>query len=166
MSRLSIFALFLAGCSASFSSSLTDSLTLAELDETQTCTLQEEQNDFFEKAFSDKDGCTFGAQIEAAFAIAFEQSTDYTATCEAAFDTCMDGGDDDEEYVFECYDWSVPEDCSYTIADFEACQNEYTDALRDVLAMGCDEPEDMEGDSTELSATCQAIQDECYVYFF
>ncbi|MCB9673089.1 MAG: hypothetical protein H6734_26700 [Alphaproteobacteria bacterium] len=161
MSRIALLAL-LAGCSSGFNSSISDGTALADLDATQICTLQEEQYDYFDKTYSQSDACTLGAVFAAAFEVAFDPTADYTASCEAAYDECM--GTEPEVEAFECYDMTVPEGCSYTIADFETCQDESTEAIQAFLKEGCTEP-DANAEPLAGSSMCTALSEECGVYF-
>lgn len=166
MNRFAFVALVLAACGGStFSSSIDGDLTLAELDETQACTLQEEQEDYLVDAFSTSQACYLASQFTAAFAVAFDETADFTAVCEETYDECM-ADDSSEPGAFECVEPTVPEGCSYTVADFETCQTEAVDLLKDVVSAGCAEPEDTTDETTGLSATCEAIQTECGIYFY
>lgn len=92
----------------------------------------------------------------------FDPSADWTETCEQAFDECM--AEAREAEPFECFEFVVPEGCPHTVAEFETCQNETFDALFDIIAFKCREF-DPEAESYTPSPTCDAIQDECGVYF-
>lgn len=62
MPRLLLVTLVLGGCGrGSFSTSLPGDATLASLDDTQICKLQEERYEYAEKAFSENDLCYFRA---------------------------------------------------------------------------------------------------------
>ncbi len=154
-------ALVLAACGGSdVDLGVKGSKQLSDLDQQEACDLTEgffEYNDAVFERTCIATGQGAGIAAEAS-------GGDFTAACEEARDTCVEDFAFDEEIECEDVENNLPETCTATVSELEACLSDVLALYDPLAAAGCDEQVELSElealNDVEIPDSCAPFQDE------
>lgn len=173
--RFRFFQMFLnygvvgfAFCSSACSiTGLPGDLKMGELTAEQAIQVCEATEDFQEREVSAGERRTYGCNLAgmAAGVVASSIRGSYQEACEEALAECSESASDEDDANAEdaCDSATYPESCDATIAQYEACQRDSVESIREFNAsFSCAPPEDNAADDDEEEGACSQFLSACY----
>lgn len=145
-------------------------LTMGELSSEQAIQVCESTQDFQERELSDEERKIYACNLRgiAAGVVAQTVRGSYEEACEEARSDCLRAESNEEAEGAQaeepaCDNASFPEGCDATIAQYEACQRDTIQSIRDYNAsFSCAPPEESEAQGEEEEGPCSVYYEACY----